>query len=665
MASRWRFSLPLFTKELLEQAARRRTYVIRVAFVGLLSYFTLSTLAKHLQTFSPLNVLGQGLPILQSLVEFEFNGIFLLLPAMACGVFTSEKERNTLSLLFLTRLGPWTIIIEKLLGRLFPMLMFLCCAMPVMAFLYSLGGLTLFQLFISAYYLLLALFLTGCAAVMCSALTHSTASAFVYTYLVLMLISIAPYFVAAFIPLNVLYDFLEGLVSGTLFSDPATTAFRTPTLYSYGIHHQIILQILSPYQLWKWFVSPWSAMTTLTPWLVSILLGIPSLLASLACLLVTRWALYRRAFVAPSNPLLKFFRRLDKIFFWANRNVAFDIKLVSESDTLPGDEPIAWREVSKRALGQFRYLVRIMIPLLFPVIFVGSLMVTTETNFWRGNGSLGLTPLVLFLLIVDLVLIAVTAANSIPMERMRQTWDVLRSIPLTGRDILLQKLRGVRRLQWVCAIPVLAAIGLQAWLRWQLDSVSQLGADVGTALPGPHWWEYLLGAVAGVWVYSELVKWLALWCGLMIKNPMRAILAAFPVVAVFSVLPSLILFLIVQYGYMIPDDYLQPDMTTTAIMLVWQTCPIVFVSLNELGNLRVITQIPLLPALLNIAWNGALLLLIRRHMLNRAEWYLGRIGLPAERSPNHRFADAGSVYVAHAASVGGSTGGHRTTGGKP
>src|SRR4051812_22898786 len=119
MSSRWRLDLPLFTKELLELAARRRTYVIRVTFVALLCYFSMVTWQTALLTANPLNVLGQGLPVLTSLVNWEFTGIYLFLPAMACGVFTSEKERNTLALLFLTRLGPWTLIMEKLLSRLF------------------------------------------------------------------------------------------------------------------------------------------------------------------------------------------------------------------------------------------------------------------------------------------------------------------------------------------------------------------------------------------------------------------------------------------------------------------------------------------------------------------------------------------------------------------
>ena len=40
----------------------------------------------------------------------------------------------------MTRLGPFTILFEKLLSRLVPMFTFLLLSLPLMAFAYSLGG---------------------------------------------------------------------------------------------------------------------------------------------------------------------------------------------------------------------------------------------------------------------------------------------------------------------------------------------------------------------------------------------------------------------------------------------------------------------------------------------------------------------------------------------
>ncbi len=611
-----KMSLPLLIKELQEQAARRRTYLIRIAYVVLLGCSALSSIEQQLRSLTPLNVLGQGAFLLTALVNWQFWAIFLLLPGMTCGVLTAEKERNTLALLFLTRLGPWTIIMEKLLSRLFPMIMFLMCGLPVMAFTYSMGGLTLFSLFLAAYYLLLALWLTSCVAVMCSALNNTTVGAFIQTYFVFFAFVIGPHFLYFLLPSSILDHTLDAIFRLTDLSVDLRSFGPGFFFYQYGINTQILAQALSPATLFNSFNNPNAAMRT--PWLPALCLGIPSLLSSIVCLYVARWALYRRAFVAPGNLLLKFQRGIDTIFFWAHRKVPFDVKLVREADSLPDTEPIAWREVSKRSLGQFRYLVRIMIPLMFPVIFVGTFMATSSANDWRSSPGLGLTPMVISLWAISLVLITITAANSIPLERTRQTWDVLRSVPLSGREILSQKLRGVRRLQWICSIPVISSIGLQTWWRYQLQSVSD-------HTPNFLWWEYLLGALVSVVIYSELVKWVSLWCGLTVRNSMRALLMSVLVVAGLTTLPELVL-LVLTY---VLSDTSSSDLYFFIYGLAGSMTPWIFITLNEAGELRHLFSIPLIPLLINVATQGGMLWLIHRHLMQRAEWYLGRIGVNA------------------------------------
>ena len=105
------FSLPLLAKELIERAARRRTYVMRVVFaLGLYAFFWGENRHRFLAATSPLAMLGQGERMFESLVEMLFVGIYLAVPAMLCGVVSQEKERDSLVLLLLTRLRPWQIV---------------------------------------------------------------------------------------------------------------------------------------------------------------------------------------------------------------------------------------------------------------------------------------------------------------------------------------------------------------------------------------------------------------------------------------------------------------------------------------------------------------------------------------------------------------------------
>src|SRR5262245_15514152 len=139
-----RFGLPLLARELTEQAARKRTYVIRVLYACLLFVAGCLLFADALRAAraSPFAALGRGKEMFEFLMGLQFAGVYLFMPALTCGVLTQEKERNSLMLLFLTKLGPWTIVLEKLLGRLIPMVCFLLLSLPLLAFAYSLGGIS-------------------------------------------------------------------------------------------------------------------------------------------------------------------------------------------------------------------------------------------------------------------------------------------------------------------------------------------------------------------------------------------------------------------------------------------------------------------------------------------------------------------------------------------
>ena len=108
----------------------------------------------------------------------------LFLPAMAWGTLTSEKEQDCLGLLLVTSLTPWDIILQKLLGRLIPVVTFLFLSFPLMAIAYGYGGVTEHHLWTGI--LLLTHLQIGSLSVMCSAFFRTTSEAFVATYVILL-----------------------------------------------------------------------------------------------------------------------------------------------------------------------------------------------------------------------------------------------------------------------------------------------------------------------------------------------------------------------------------------------------------------------------------------------------------------------------------------------
>jgi ABC-type transport system involved in multi-copper enzyme maturation permease subunit len=184
--ARARLSFPLLTKELLETSARRRTYILRVIYA--VALYAVFVLLLPRQTWSNIRqssfeLLGSGRQMFETLIILQYFGTVLFLPALMCGRITQEKERDSLVLLFLTELRPWSIVLQKYLGGLVLMLSFFLLGLPLAGVAYAFGGLEsgevvryLLGLFVSCLQL-------GALSLFCSAWCRSTVGAFIGTYL--------------------------------------------------------------------------------------------------------------------------------------------------------------------------------------------------------------------------------------------------------------------------------------------------------------------------------------------------------------------------------------------------------------------------------------------------------------------------------------------------
>src|ERR1700685_4339301 len=186
MKRRWpQFGLPLLMRELGDQSSRARHYVLRTAFAGvllLLGFLYLSDLSETSVSPGGFVTLGNGPALFDRVVYLEGLGIVLFLPAMTCGAIAGEKERNTLTVLLTTRLGPLTIVLEKLASRLVLIWTLLLLSLPLLAFAYALGGLGLDHMLNEMLWLVAISVLIATLSLMCSAWCGSTVSAFFMTY---------------------------------------------------------------------------------------------------------------------------------------------------------------------------------------------------------------------------------------------------------------------------------------------------------------------------------------------------------------------------------------------------------------------------------------------------------------------------------------------------
>ena len=129
-------------------------------------------------------MLGRGAVLVDWVTSAQAFLILLFLPAMTCGAIAGEKERNTLAILLTTRLGPLTIVLEKLASRLVVVFMLLLLSLPLFAVAYSMGGISLPDLLGRVIGLVELSVFVASLSLMCSAWCGSTVSAFFMSYFV-------------------------------------------------------------------------------------------------------------------------------------------------------------------------------------------------------------------------------------------------------------------------------------------------------------------------------------------------------------------------------------------------------------------------------------------------------------------------------------------------
>ena len=589
--SRWatlRAPMPLLGKELVEQAARRRTYILRMVCAALL-FLIFGAFAYGIFERARYGSarLGHGCQLFDALVYIQFVGILIFQPALMSGVLAAEKENRSLPLLLLTDLRPREVLLQKYVSRLIPMFTILLLSMPLMALAYAFGGMTTTYLLTGIYVLAITCLQVGALALLCSSFCRTSLGAFLSSYLL-----------GALFYLGV--PFLMAVMEIAPFRGRAGS-------FAFATFMPVFLFVAAS------MGSRFGGLGMPTVGIAALGLQSAGVLVSIVAFLVlARVFLLRRALLAPRNELLLAFRAIDKVFNAINRAVG-NVVLVRDRGDLPEDEPIAWREVARKSLGKVRYLFRILVLLEVPVLFVALFCLIVGPP--RGEpGFLSFWLIIVWILAA--LTVTVMSANAIAAERVHQTLDVLLTAPLAGADILRQKLRGVRRLIWVLAIPFASIFLLEAWWR------ESVGHSVYGYRSYRNWevWSYLVSSAVLVALYLPMLSWFALWVSLKSRTRFRAILTALMVLVGWVLVPWL------AAGLLDAADLHDNVLDEPAGLVLMLSSPATMILVTEFGPP---TEVPiLLLVALNALGYGGILVVFRPLCLNGASRLLGRAGRP-------------------------------------
>ncbi len=584
---RSRLAMPLLAKELVEQASRKRTFILRTVYAALFFAFALLMLWEQVARMErygggPLGMLGRGREIFFSIVALQFAGIYFFLPAMMAGVITHEKERDSFTLLLLTDLRPWEIVVQKYISRLIPMLTFLLLSMPLLAVAYAYGGVTSARLWSSVYLMLLACLQVGAVAIFCSAFARSTSGAYMLTYALL-----------------------------------AALYFGLPVM------DEILGQHSKERFIWAFVPLFWLDYSVFRDRNLATIIG-DSAIIPISCaffLVLARVVLVRRALLPPKNAVLAAFRVIDR--FFTGMNLKFgNITLIKDRGSLPEDEPVAWRERSKRALGKARYLIRLVVLVEVPILLILAAMIAS--HHWGRRDAEAMTVVLCFLWPIMALMVTVQAAGLFAGERARETLDVLMTTPLTGREILQQKMAAVRRFAWMMLIPFASVFIIEAI--WESGSVR----DSYSA--GPNYYRYAtsdrLGTVGylicsflNYAIYVPMCAWLAAFITMRMKSQARAMITAIGTLVAWCL--GTLMFVAILFQ--IFD--VRPRQGWGFILILLS--PVPMVPLVEMGDeFRDIGGSPFAVAMVNYTWYGGITLILRALCYARADGWLGRMAAP-------------------------------------
>ncbi|MBI4585842.1 MAG: ABC transporter permease subunit [Planctomycetes bacterium] len=492
---RLRSPLPLLGKELVELAAKKNLYHLRMAYAGILFLsFSIAFFEVWTATVkgSPFLLLGRGKPIFDFLIDFQFIGILVFLPGLAADAISRERERGSLLILINVGLSPLEIVLEKFLSRAIAMFSFILLSLPLLAVAYAYGGIAESEIWLAVTFLALACFQAGALSILASVCCRKSPAAFTLSYILTLTVYIV-------LPaLRLILEHLQLLPQGAWSND--------------------FIGSLLPIYLFK-ANRGGSALD-------GVLSGMP-VLASVALALALAWLiLAREAFHQPAAFWSGALDSLDGFFLRLNRWLGGKF-LMAESASFPFDKPLVWRELRKRSLLRGRYLLPVFLMVEAPLIAACiDLALGYPATFPGANDAAYFSSLIFIWWGLAAVVLVAEGTGLFHSERSGQTLDLLLAAPLDGEEIVRQKVRGLK--------PLFIIIGCAYFTLILFEGAAEYMKLGGKGALAFYW----ISSAAAALLYLPAVFWLNIWTGLRWKSRSWSVYMGFLGTAATLVVPG-------------------------------------------------------------------------------------------------------------------------------
>ncbi len=140
---------PVYKRELKQTARMKKTLVMLLVYNLLLACFGLLVFYLMFDRDGRISnrVEYSGILTLYTVMSIlEFGMVLLIVPAVTAGAVAGEREKQTLDLLLSTKVSPLQIVIGKLAASISMVILLAVSSFPVLAIVFSIGGITLFDM---------------------------------------------------------------------------------------------------------------------------------------------------------------------------------------------------------------------------------------------------------------------------------------------------------------------------------------------------------------------------------------------------------------------------------------------------------------------------------------------------------------------------------------
>ncbi|GAC1482875.1 MAG: hypothetical protein PVSMB9_08670 [Candidatus Dormibacteria bacterium] len=155
-------------------------YIVLIGGLGWAIFAAMASSARNSYNGGQAANYGQGLFIY--LLIFQMVLLTFITPALTAGAISSERERQTLDLLFVTRIPPFSILWGKLLASMSFVLLLLLLSVPIFSLVFLFGGIELDQVLEAFLVTAVAALTLGIIGLACSTAFRSTLPATVAAY---------------------------------------------------------------------------------------------------------------------------------------------------------------------------------------------------------------------------------------------------------------------------------------------------------------------------------------------------------------------------------------------------------------------------------------------------------------------------------------------------